>query len=181
MVGRATTHEWGRPSLRAQHGAGRPHECVVTRPTTAPDAKTWSISILHHTNYFPSFSHYHGVKITAFPWRNNNVTSLTTTTTRPAIIWYNIYWFLWFVLFCVFWPLQKLMITYSLTVPLLFLYDLGTRKREKIPILRNICSHHSNTSFLTLLSCINSPIIAILFSQHKVGCTEMWPRRISMG
>ena len=45
MVGRATTHEWcrpshraprratthelGRPSLRAQCGAGRPHECVV--------------------------------------------------------------------------------------------------------------------------------------------------------
>ena len=46
VVGRATTHEWGRPSLRAQRGAGRPHECVVARPTTAPDAKTWSISIL---------------------------------------------------------------------------------------------------------------------------------------
>ena len=26
VVGRATTHEWGRPSLRAQRGAGRPHE-----------------------------------------------------------------------------------------------------------------------------------------------------------
>ena len=25
---------------------GRPHSCVVGRPTTAPDAKTWSISIL---------------------------------------------------------------------------------------------------------------------------------------
>ena len=29
--GRATTHEWGRPSLR--------DECVVARPTTAPDGK----------------------------------------------------------------------------------------------------------------------------------------------
>ena len=46
VVWRATTHEWGRPSLRAQRGAGRPHECLVARPTTAPDAKTWSISIL---------------------------------------------------------------------------------------------------------------------------------------
>ena len=32
-------HEWGRPLLRAQRGAGRPHECVVARPTTAPDTK----------------------------------------------------------------------------------------------------------------------------------------------
>ena len=34
VVGRATTHEWGRPSFRAP---GDP---------TAPDAKTWPISIL---------------------------------------------------------------------------------------------------------------------------------------
>ena len=46
VVGRTTTHELGRPSLRTQRRAGRPHECVVARPTTAPDAKTWSISIL---------------------------------------------------------------------------------------------------------------------------------------
>ena len=29
VVGRATTHEWGRPSLRAQRGAGRPHGYIV--------------------------------------------------------------------------------------------------------------------------------------------------------
>ena len=34
VVGRATTHEWGRPSLRGQRGAGRPDECVVARSTT---------------------------------------------------------------------------------------------------------------------------------------------------
>ena len=33
VVGRATTHSEQR----------RPHSCVVACPTTAPDAKTWSI------------------------------------------------------------------------------------------------------------------------------------------
>ena len=43
VVGRATTHSWGRPAPRCARSDGRPHSCVVARPTTAPDAKTWSI------------------------------------------------------------------------------------------------------------------------------------------
>ena len=58
LVGRATTHEWGRPSLRAQRCAwsdGRPHSCVVVRPTKAPDAKTWAIpSIILIVSILPS-------------------------------------------------------------------------------------------------------------------------------
>ena len=42
VVGPATTHSWGRPSLRTQRGDWQPHECVVARPTTAPDGKTLS-------------------------------------------------------------------------------------------------------------------------------------------
>ena len=43
VVGRATTHAWGRPAPRFARSDGRPHSCVVARPTAAPDAKTWSI------------------------------------------------------------------------------------------------------------------------------------------
>ena len=43
VVGRATTHSWGRPAPRCARSDGRPHSCVAARPTTAPDAKTWSI------------------------------------------------------------------------------------------------------------------------------------------
>ena len=44
---------------------------------------------LHHTNHFPSFNHYHSIKITAFPWWNNKIMSFTTTIAWPAIIWNN--------------------------------------------------------------------------------------------
>ena len=40
VVGRATSHEWGRPSLRAQPG-----------DHTAPDAKTSSIPTLQNMSY----------------------------------------------------------------------------------------------------------------------------------
>ena len=48
VVGRATTHSWGRPAPRCARSDGRPHSCVVARPTTAPDAKTWSIPTPQH-------------------------------------------------------------------------------------------------------------------------------------
>ena len=44
----ANAMEWGRPSFRAQHATGWPHESVVAPPTTAPDAKTWSIPTFYH-------------------------------------------------------------------------------------------------------------------------------------
>ena len=34
---------WGRPAPRWAQTDGQPHSCVVARPTTAPDAKTWSV------------------------------------------------------------------------------------------------------------------------------------------
>ena len=43
VVGRASSHSWGRPAPRCARNDGRPHSCVVARPTTAPDAKTLSI------------------------------------------------------------------------------------------------------------------------------------------
>ena len=47
VVERATMHSLGRLAPRCARSDGRPHLCVVARPTTAPDAKTWSI--LQHT------------------------------------------------------------------------------------------------------------------------------------
>ena len=57
VVGRATTNEWGRPSLRAQCVAGRPNEA---RPTTAPDAKIWSIPTIFWATirHLMEFVHY---------------------------------------------------------------------------------------------------------------------------
>ena len=48
VVGRATTHSWGRQAPRCVRSDGRPHSCVVAGPTTAPDAKTWSIIGIDH-------------------------------------------------------------------------------------------------------------------------------------
>ena len=50
VVGRATTHSWGRPAPRCARSDGRPHSCVVARPTTAPDAKPWSIPTTYHSS-----------------------------------------------------------------------------------------------------------------------------------
>ena len=49
VVGRATMHSWGRPASRCTQSVGRPHSCMVPHPTTAPDAKTWSIPTTLHT------------------------------------------------------------------------------------------------------------------------------------
>ena len=43
LIGWATMHSWGRPAMRCARSNGRPHLCMVVRPTTAPDTKTWSI------------------------------------------------------------------------------------------------------------------------------------------
>ena len=55
VVGRATTHSWGRPAPRCARSDGRPHSCVVARPTTAPDAKTWSIPTSNYADYENDF------------------------------------------------------------------------------------------------------------------------------
>ena len=38
---------WLDAPLRCARSDGRPHSCVVARPTTAPDAKTWSIPTIY--------------------------------------------------------------------------------------------------------------------------------------
>ena len=54
VVGCATTHSWGRPATGCARSDGRPHSCVVARPTTTPDAK--SDQFLHLTLF--SVFHY---------------------------------------------------------------------------------------------------------------------------
>ena len=78
VVGRATTHSWGRPAPRCARSDGRPHSCVVARPTTAPDAKTWSI---------PTPNHY-------LNWYQLLVKGLLSLGTNFSEIWIN------FIFFC---------------------------------------------------------------------------------
>ena len=64
MVGRATTHSRGCLAPYCMQSDGRPHSCVVARPTMAPDAKTWSIPTSHHT-FISMMSNWIGI--------NNNI------------------------------------------------------------------------------------------------------------
>ena len=62
---------------RCARSDGRPHSCVVARPTTAHDAKTWSISILPRScrsqqsnrvifkQNYPQLNRYHQLQINA--------------------------------------------------------------------------------------------------------------------
>ena len=48
VVGYATMHSWGHPSLCCTWSNGRPHSCLVAHPTTTPDANTWPIPTVYH-------------------------------------------------------------------------------------------------------------------------------------
>ena len=64
VVGRATTHSWGRLAPHFARGDGGSHSCVVARPTTAPDAKMWSIPTI--TTYIQQECRYSTIMTAGF-------------------------------------------------------------------------------------------------------------------